>query len=113
MKYLSLFICFFMIGCGFGGGESGFHRGHITDVSVSGWFCKTYEAQIMTGTGNSAVKYEATVVSQEIYQKLIQAQKTGIEVNVHYESPRMYSYCSSAHKNFIDSVEYLSLETKE
>lgn len=115
MKYvygILLFLSFcFMItltSCGFGGGSEGYHRGHITDVSLSGWLCKTYEGQIQTGTGQSAIKYEFTITSLDAFNKLKTAQADGHEVNVHYFSPVFFWACSSSHSNYVDGVKTLS-----
>ena len=92
-------------GCGLGGNDDGYHRGKITDVSKSGWLCSTYEGQVMSGSGNSSVKYEFTIESKDIYEKLKVAQQHDREVNLHYYSPRIYSICSSSFPNIVDGVE--------
>lgn len=94
-----------MTACGFGGGEDGWHRGHVTDVSLSGWFCKTYEGQVMTGSGNASVKYGFTIKSKQTYEKLKEFQDLGVEVNLHYYSPRVYELCTSSHSNIVDDVK--------
>lgn len=108
-NYLLLLI---LTGCGMGGGEAGFHRGYITDVSLSGWFCKTYEAQVMTGSGNSAIHYNFTINDKNVYVKLKEAQEKQLEVNLEYHSPRVYSLCSSSYSNFVDNVTFLTGDKK-
>jgi hypothetical protein len=92
-------------GCGLGRGESGTHRGMITDVSQAGWFCKTWEGQIQSGNGNSAMHYDFTVQTEAVAKQLEAAQKSGQEVIVHYDSPVVYSLCYSDHANIVTAVE--------
>lgn len=102
-----LFALIILSGCGFGNGEEGWHRGHVVDVSRSGWICKTREAEIMSGSGNSAIKYNLTITNDEAFNLLVEAQKTEHEVNVHYESPRIFSLCGSFHGTKVDKAEIL------
>jgi hypothetical protein len=104
---LVLLIGLFITGCSCGRGEVGFHRGHVTDVSIAGLMCKTYEGQIMSGNGNSAVHYNFTIESKELYDKLLEAQANGKEVNVHYKSPVVVSSCTSANDLIVDGVTYV------
>lgn len=104
MKLIYFLMVLSLTGCGLGRGEDGTHRGHITDVSKAGWFCKTYEGQVMTGSGNSSVKYEFTVTTEEVYAELQKVQESGAEVNLHYTSPVLYSFCRSAHEDIVDKV---------
>lgn len=103
--YLILFLAFVISGCGIGTGENGVHRGVITDVSYAGWFCKTWEGQIISGNGNAAIHYEFTISNLEAVEKLKAAQRNGEEVIIHYESPVIYSACSSKQGSFVSSVE--------
>ncbi len=105
-NFILLGLLLIVSGCNVGRGEVGVHRGHITDVSEAGWVCKTFEGQIMSGSGNSAQSYDFTVTDRHTYELLLQAQKSGAEVVVHYYSPRIYSLCSSEHSVFVDGVEF-------
>lgn len=104
-KVLVLVSTLALVGCGIGSNDDGMHRGKVTDVSTSGWFCTTYEGQIMSGSGQSSIQYEFTITSKDVYEKLKAAQAKDVEVNLHYYSPRIYSLCSSGHPNFVDGVE--------
>lgn len=102
---------FFISSCGIGGGEKGTHRGVITDVSYAGWFCKTWEGQIQTN-GNSAMHYNFTITNLETVKALQVAQQTGKEVIVEYESPVIFSLCSSSNSNFVTGVQPINPEEK-
>jgi hypothetical protein len=96
-------------GCGVSTPETGWHRGQITDVSEAGLFCDTYEGQIMTGTGNSAIAYNFTITSKEVFEELREAQARSIPVNLHYTSSLFYSLCSSLNGNFVDRLEIVGV----
>lgn len=74
MNKLILVAMLSLSGCGFGHNEDGYHRGKVTDVSTAGWFCSTYEGEIMSGSGNASVKYDFTVTDKATYEKLKVAQ---------------------------------------
>lgn len=108
MKSIVAILLFTLVGCGLGSGEDGWHRGHLTDISRAGWFCRAPEGQIMSGSGSASLHYEFTITSDEVFEQLRKAQKSGREVNLHYSSPRIYSLCSSSHSTFVDAMEEIA-----
>lgn len=112
MKFWSVLallgVLMFCTGCSITIPESGWHRGHITDLSTAGVFCQTFEGQVMTGSGNSSIAYNFTVTSQEVFDKLKAAQEANIEVNLKYNSPLLRSWCSSLNGNFVTDVALLN-----
>lgn len=87
-----------------GRNEDGWHRGRVTDVSRAGIFCKTYEGQIMSGSGNASVVYNFTITTKETYDRLREFQQNGKEVDLHYYSQLFNVPCSTSHANFVDDV---------
>lgn len=105
MIRILLLLLVFMTGCGIAQPESGVHRGVITDVSKAGFLCKTWEGELISGTGAASIHYRFTVDNDEAAHVLQEAQRTGAEVLIKYEVPFLRTICSSDHANIVTSAE--------
>lgn len=105
MKLILIFWAVLLHGCTMGAGENGMHRGVVTDVSQSGWFCKTWEGELISAKGAAAIRYRFTIEGAETLQALRDAQMNGHEINVHYISPRIAGICRTSYSNIVVSAE--------
>lgn len=95
-------------GCGFGRSETGQHIGFITNVSKSGWLCKTFEGQVNTGEGNSSIKYEFTIADEATARLLKEAMHDHKKVMLDYTSPLFYWACESEFSTIVTAAQLVN-----
>lgn len=79
--------------------------GKLASLDRTGWFCKTYEGELLigTGTGSAPLPWRFTVSSETVAQQLI--SRKGKNVRVHYrEYRRIPVSCFGDTAYFVDRV---------
>lgn len=106
MKRLVILTVLMLAGCSLGNNEEGTHRGVVTDISRGGLICKTWDGELISGSGGASIKYRFTITNQETVDFLREAQKSGKEVIFDYSSPIVFSLCSSKHGIYVHRAAY-------
>lgn len=94
-----------VLGPMFGGISDGTRSGLVTKLSYKGIFVKTWEGELMLGSGNSGDRWPFTAVDKEVADRLSKAQKSQKTVSLHYKQKLWVFPWQADTTYFVDKVE--------
>lgn len=111
MKVRAVLLVSLLAGCGVGNSGDGEKIGQVVKVSRVGWFCKTWEGQLIRGgfTGGSGAMgtapFDFTVDDEGLAKEVSQYMRDQTEVVVTYRQEAVYSLCrSESGGHFLQSI---------